>query len=103
VINQNTFEIQEIYTTHNTVYQMGKNNIIKISSSNLKKEYSKKYLAIQKILLLHKITIQKKSKGSFEIDEIKPLIEDLLDGNKFKGSYNIKSNLGAKATLLKVL
>ena len=65
----------------------------------------------------------KSAKGTFDINEIQPLINDLLDGNKLKGSskvkgdlevivfdsmsnndfnisYNIKSNLGAGATLL---
>jgi hypothetical protein len=123
IINQNSFEIQEIYTANKSAYQIDENNILKISSNSLKKTYKKEYLNRQKTLLLHKIKTHKKAKGSFEIDEIKPLIEDLLDGNKFKGSskrkadlealvldkqrdhsiklsYNIKSNLGAKATLL---
>ncbi|MDQ7085708.1 MAG: HpaII family restriction endonuclease [Sulfurovum sp.] len=123
VINQNTFEIQEIYVANKSIYKIDENNILKISHNSVKKTYKKEYLSTQKTLLLHKIQTHKKAKGSFDIIEINPLIDDLLDGNKLKGSskkkgdlealvldnnrqnsiklnYNIKSNLGAKATLL---
>lgn len=127
IINQNTFEIQEIYVapknTYGSAYKIDENNIIKISANGSEKRYQREYLSLEKALLLDKIKTHKKAKGSFEIIEMKALIDDLLDGNKFKGSsrvkgdlralvldkkisntiklkYNIKSNLGAKATLL---
>lgn len=123
IINQNTFEIQEIYVGNKSTYQINNHTIVKISPNTIKKIYKKEYLSTQKSLLLDKIITHKKAKGSFKITEITPLIDDLLEGNKFKGSskkkgdlealvldkkrhnamkinYNIKSNLGAKATLL---
>ena len=123
-INQRTFEIQEIYIANKSSYRIkGDRNIIKISPKGVEKTYLKDEISKQSKLLLDKIQTHKKARGAFEIDEIQPLVDDLLDGDKLKGSsrvkgdlealvldkkvaktiklkYNIKSNLGAKATLL---
>ena len=123
IINQTTFEIQEMYIANKNSYKIDNDTIIKISPTHIKKTYQKAYLSTQKALLLDNIVTHKRAKGSFEVSQIRPLIDDLLDGEKLKGSskvkgdlkalvldkkrdnsiklnYNIKSNLGAKATLL---
>ncbi len=124
VINTNTFEIREIYLADNRRYKIQKDkNITKIRANNIENIYLIDTIKEKKELLLEKIMTHKKSKGSFEIEEIEPFINDFLDGKKFKGSsktkgdlsarvldkkremsinltYNIKSNLGSPPTLL---
>ena len=122
VIEKDLFKIIEIIVTNNN-YKIDNKNIIKTSINGLKKEYSLEYISQNNKILLNKILSHKKAKGSFEIDELLPLINDLLDGKKLKGSskvkgdlkanvfdnkfnkivnlsYNIKSSLGSSATLL---
>jgi len=121
--NNTTFQILEFLINDYTKYVIDNDNIIKIPFIGNNKSYDISYISSQYKLLLHKILTQKSSKGAFNISEIQPLIDDLLDGNKLKGSsrvkgdlktivfdslknnnlnisYNIKSELGAKATLL---
>ena len=119
-----TFEILEFILANKTRYKRVDNNkIIKIYPNDETKSYKINCIATQYSLLLEKIMAHKSAKGTFEIEEIEPLINNLLDGNKLKGSstvkgdlnavvfdsfknsklaisYNIKSNLGAGATLL---
>jgi len=123
-INTTTFQVIELRLDNHNRYKINNDkNITKISSDNIKKSYMRDHIYQQNTLLLEKIISSKKSKGSFEIEEVQPLIDDLLDGNKVKGSsrvkgdlnalvldkkrdtsselkYNIKSNLGNKPTLL---
>ncbi len=124
LINSNTFQVVNIKLENKTKYKIQKDkNITKIRASGVKKIYLIDEIKQDKEILLEKILHHKKSKGSFEIKEIKPLIDDLLDGHKFKGKsrvkgdleaevldkkrgsnfdlkYNIKSTLGSSATLL---
>ena len=124
LINNNTFQVVQIKLEDKTRYKIQKdNNISKIRASGVKKIYLIDNIKQEKNILLDKILKHKKSKGSFEIKEIQPLIDDLLDGHKFKGKskvkgdleaevldrkrgssfdlkYNIKSSLGSSATLL---
>ena len=122
--NDTTFKILEFLLANKTKYNLfGENKVIKIQPNGINKVYDINYICRQHKLLLQKIMAHKSAKGTFEINEIQPLINDLLDGNKLKGSsqvkgdleaivfdsiknnnfnisYNIKSNLGAGATLL---
>jgi len=122
--NSTTFKILEFILANQTKYQLFNNDkIIKISSSGKSQEYDINYISSQHKILLEKIIAHKSAKGTFEVNEMIPLINDLLDGNKLKGnsrvkgdlealvydslkntsvniSYNIKSNLGSPATLL---
>ncbi len=122
--NNTTFKILELFLANKTKYKLfDKNKVIKILPNGINKEYDINYISSQHKLLLQKIMAHKSAKGTFDINEIQPLINDLLDGNKLKGSskvkgdlevivfdsmsnndfnisYNIKSNLGAGATLL---
>jgi len=119
-----TFKVLEFLLANKTKYKLfDKDKVIKILSNGINKEYEISYINSQHKLLLQKIMAHKSAKGTFDINEIQPLINDLLDGNKLKGSsqvkgdleaivfdsirnnnfnisYNIKSNLGAGATLL---
>jgi hypothetical protein len=122
IIEKNIFKIYEIILSPNK-YQILDNKIIKTLDDKIINEYDIEYIETQSTILLQKVLTHKKSKGSFEIKEIKPLIDDLFNGKKPKGSskvkgdldvnvldkirskvfnlkYNIKSNLGSKATLL---
>lgn len=122
VIESNLFKMIEIILNDNS-YQINDSKIIKITENGLKQEYDKKYISQHNKVLLDKILAHTKAKGSFEINEIVPLINTLLDGKKPKGSsnvkgdleanvldnkfnkivnlnYNIKSSLGSPATLL---
>jgi len=119
VIEENLFKIIEI-VLGKVKYQILEDKVIKTGEN---KEYKIECIAKNNALLLHKILSHKKSKGSFEIKALDTLIDDLFDGKKPKGSskvkgdleanvldkrcsktvnlkYNIKSNLGSKATLL---
>ena len=123
VIEDNIFMILELILA-STKYQTGwEKKIVKTLHDEVINEYDKEYISKQNSILLQKILAHKKAKGSFEIKELKALIDDLFDGKKPKGSskvkgdleanvldsqrskivnlkYNIKSNLGSKATLL---
>lgn len=124
VIDSKTFKVIDILLSDKK-YHVSSKEIQKIANSDSRiiKKYSIKYIEKNINLLLEKILNHKKAKGSFEINEVNSLIKDLLDGKKFKGhsfkktdlsanvydskigtfknlSYNIKSNLGKKATLL---
>jgi len=122
VVEENIFTIIEV-VLGKTKYQIWDKKIVKTLNDKNIKEYDKRYIAEQNSILLEKILTHTKAKGSFEIKEIKVLIGDLFDGKKPKGSskvkgdldanvldksrskivnikYNIKSNLGSKATLL---
>jgi len=121
--NSTTFKILEFLLANKTKYILDKNKVIKLSSDNLTKEYDMGYIEKHHKILLQKIMAHKSAKGTFDIDDMQSLIDDLLDGDKLKGSskvkgdleafvedsiqnrsvhisYNIKSNLGASATLL---
>lgn len=118
-----TFKILEFLLSNDTHYKLLDNKVIKILNDSIYKEYDLDYINSHYKLLLEKIMAHKSAKGTFNIKELEPLIDDLLDGNKLKGSsqvkgdlealvfdsirnnnfnisYNIKSNLGAGATLL---
>lgn len=121
VIDNTLFKILEIILTDKK-YKIEADNIIKLFE-NGQENYSISYLSEQNKILLAKILAHKSAKGSFEISEIQPLIDDFFDGQKPKGasnvkadlianvldtrriqnfniSYNIKSSLGSSATLL---
>ncbi len=122
--NNKIFQILEFLLANETKYKLLENNkVMKILSNGVNKEYEINYINSQHKILLEKIIAHRSAKGTFNINEIQPLINDLLDGNKLKGSskvkgdlkaivfdtiknndlnisYNIKSELGAKATLL---
>lgn len=122
--NNTTFQILEFLLVNKTTYKLLDNEkVIKVTPNGINKEYNIDYISSQHKILLKKIKEHKSAKGTFDINEIQPLIDDLLDGNKLKGSsqvkgdlealvfdniknndltilYNIKSNLGAGATLL---
>ena len=121
--NSTTFRILEFLLANKSKYRLLDDKLLKISHGGANKTYDIKYISTQHKILLKKIMAHKKAKGSFEIDEILPLVDDLLDGDIPKGSskvkgdlnalvrdnlrssdlnisYNIKSELGAKATLL---
>ena len=122
VVDENTFKILEIILNENS-YKIHDDVVIKTLNNNLVKKYNITYISKEKRVLLQKIQSHTKAKGSFNILEVETLINDLLDGKKFKGSsnvkgdlnanvsdnkynrvvnlsYNIKSNLGSSATLL---
>jgi len=119
IIETNLFRVIEIILGE-TKYQISEDKVIKTGEN---KTYKVACIAKQNAILLQKILKQKKSKGSFEIEALDALIDNLFDGKKPKGSskvkgdleanildkrrnktvnlnYNIKSNLGSKATLL---
>ncbi|QOG11804.1 HpaII family restriction endonuclease [Arcobacter sp. FWKO B] len=122
VINNTLFKILEIILTDKK-YEIKAQNIIKLFNNGQAKNYSLSNLSAQNKILLAKILAHKSAKGSFEINEIQPLIDDFFDGQKPKGAsnvkgdlianvldnkfnnivnlkYNIKSSLGSPATLL---
>ena len=122
VIEENLFRVLEIILGKNK-YKIVDDKIIKIVKDKKIQEYKIGCISKQSSILLQKILAHKKAKGSFEIKELNALIDDLFDGKKPKGSskvkgdleanvldvnhsksinlkYNIKSNLGSKATLL---
>lgn len=123
IIDNKIFKIVDILL-FDKKYHIDSKEIQKITNDDhLIKKYSVEYISKNAKILLDKILNHTKSKGSFKIDEVTPLIDDLLDGKKSKGhsfikgdieanvfdskisaikniSYNIKSNLGSKATLL---
>ena len=119
VIEENLFRVVELILGE-IQYQIFDEKVLKTGEN---KEYKIECIAKQNAILLQKILKQKKSKGSFEIKALDALIDNLFDGKKPKGSsktkgdldanvldnrcsktvnlkYNIKSNLGSKATLL---
>ena len=122
--NSTTFKILELILANKTKYKLlNSDKMLKISPNGYNQEYDIGYIANQSKILLERILSHKSAKGTFEINEMTSLINDLLDGNKLKGSskvkgdlealvfdsitnnnvdisYNIKSNLGASATLL---
>ena len=123
VLDKKIFKIIDILLSDKK-YHIDSSEIIKETNNNcLIKKYPIEYISKNAEILLSKIINHTKSKGSFKINELAPLIDDLLDGKKPKGhsfikgdlnanvfdskissikniSYNIKSNLGSKATLL---
>jgi len=123
VIQDDVFKILEFVFINNKYKIRNNSNILKTHISGTEIEHSIKTISDYAFLLLQKILSHKKAKGSFEIAELEPLINELLDGKKLKGSsktkgdleanvfdsirlgtinlkYNIKSSLGASATLL---
>jgi hypothetical protein len=121
--NNTTFKILEFLINETKYKLLDNDKVIKILPDGINQEYDITYISTQHRILLEKIMAHTSAKGTFEIDEIQPLIDNLLDGNKLKGSsrvkgdleakvfdsqrkfnfdisYNIKSNLGASATLL---
>lgn len=121
-IDNETFKILEVILADKR-YKIEENKIVKLFNSGQFKNYNLSYISEQNKMLLSKILTHKSSKGSFEINEIQPLIDDFFDGKKPKGSstvkadliakvldrrricnfdisYNIKSDLGSPATLL---
>ncbi|MCT7548644.1 HpaII family restriction endonuclease [Aliarcobacter butzleri] len=122
IIDNRLFKILEIIFADKK-YKIEPNHIIKLFNNGETKNYSISDLSEQNRTLLSKILAHKSAKGSFEISEIQPLINDFFDGQKPKGasnvkgdltanvldnkrkqnfniSYNIKSSLGSPATLL---
>jgi hypothetical protein len=123
LINEKIFRIIEVLISDKK-YHIQTQEIQKLTRENdLINQYSKESISHNAKILLDRIINQTKSKGSFKINELDSLIDDLLDGKKPKGhsltkgdleanvldlkynsikniSYNIKSNLGSKATLL---
>lgn len=122
IIDDTLFKILEIILTDKK-YKIEDENILKLFKNEQIKKYAINDLSEQNKILLAKILAHKSAKGSFEISEIQPLIDDFFDGQKPKGasnvkadlianvldtrriqnfniSYNIKSSLGSSATLL---
>ena len=122
VIDNTLFKILEIILADKK-YKIEDENILKLLNDGQTSCYEMGYISEQNKTLLEKILAHKSAKGSFEISEIQPLIDDFFDGQKPKGasnvkadlianvldntrkqdfniSYNIKSNLGSPATLL---
>ncbi len=123
VLDNKIFKIVDILLSDKK-YHIETREIQKLTKDNrLIKKYSTEHISQNAEILLEKILKHAKAKGSFKIDELITLIDDLLDGKKPKGhsfvkgdleanvfdskinsvkniSYNIKSNLGSKATLL---
>jgi hypothetical protein len=123
ILDKKIFKVIDILLSDKK-YHIDSSEIIKETNNNcLIKKYPIEYISKNAEILLSKIINHTKSKGSFKINELTPLIDDLLDGKKPKGhsfikgdlnanvfdskissikniSYNIKSNLGSKATLL---
>ena len=122
VIDNTLFKILEIIFA-NKKYKIKDENILKLFNNGQTKNYRISDLSEQNRILLGKILAHKSAKGSFEISEIQPLIDDFFDGQKPQGasnakgdltanvldtrrtqnfniSYNIKSSLGSPATLL---
>jgi DNA (cytosine-5)-methyltransferase 1 len=122
--NNTTFKILEFLLANKAKYKLLDNDkLLKLLDNGESKEYNINCIAKQHQILLQKILAHKSAKGAFNISEMQVLIEKLLDGHKLKGSsrtkgdlktlvfdnikknnftisYNIKSNLGAGATLL---
>jgi DNA (cytosine-5)-methyltransferase 1 len=121
-ISNNVFRILEIILSEKK-YLIGAHNITKVMNGGDTNQYPMSYISKQNQMLLNKILAHKSAKGSFEINEITPLVDNLFDGQKPKGAsnvkgdleanileshfnkiinlkYNIKSSLGAPATLL---
>ncbi len=122
VIDNNLFKVLEIISNEKK-YKINHSKILKIVNDEIVSEYDIEYISLQNNILLKAILTHKKAKGSFDINELEALIDDILDGKKPKGSssvkgdleanvfdkkykntvnvkYNIKSNLGSSATLL---
>lgn len=123
-IDNTTFKILEFILANKARYKLcDANKVIKMPPNGASREYNIGYINNQHRLLLKKIMTHNSAKGTFDIHELQPLINDLLDGDKLKGSsrvkgdlealvldntrnsnfnilYNIKSNLGASPTLL---
>jgi hypothetical protein len=122
VIDNTLFKILEIILADKK-YKIEPDKIKKLFNNGQAKTYSISDLSKQNKTLLAKILAHKSAQGSFEINEIKPLIDDFFDGQKLKGTsnvktdfianimdnnlnknvdlkYSIKSSLGSPATLL---
>jgi len=123
ILDKKIFKVIDILLSDKK-YHIDSSEIIKETNNNcLIKKYPIEYISKNAEILLSKIINHTKSKGSFKIHELTPLIDDLLDRKKHKGhsfikgdlnanvfdskissikniSYNIKSNIGSKATLL---
>lgn len=123
ILDNKIFKIIDILLSDKK-YHIEAHEIQKLTKDNkLIKKYTTERISQSAKILLDKILKHTKAKGSFKIDELNTLIDDLLDGKKPKGhsfvkgdlvanvfdskldsikniSYNIKSNLGSKATLL---
>jgi hypothetical protein len=94
--NNTTFKILEFLLANETKYKLLDNDkVIKVLPNGGSKEYKIHYICSQHKLLLEKIMAHKSAKGTFDINEIQPLINDLLDGNKLKGSSRVKGDLEA--------
>jgi len=100
--NNTTFKRLEFILANKAKYNLfSKSKVIKVLSNGVHKEYDLSYINSQHKLLLQKIMAHKSAKGTFEINEIQPLINDLLDGNKLKGSSQVKGDLiASKITTL---
>jgi len=122
IIQKNIFKVLEIILD-NKKYKIEDNKIIKIVNNKQDVNFDIKFISNQNKILLENILTCKSSNGSFNIDEINSFIADFFDAKKPKGSsnsksdldfialdkklnrninlsYNIKSNLGNKGTLL---
>jgi hypothetical protein len=123
IIDKKIFKVIDIILSDKK-YHIDSFEITKKTSDNcLIKKYPVENISQNAEILLNKIVNHTKAKGSFKVDELTSLIDDLLDGKRPKGhsfikgdlnanvldskintikniSYNIKSNLGSKATLL---
>lgn len=123
IIDDKIFKIVDILLSDKKYHIDSQEIQKKTNDDHLIKKYSAEHISENAKILLDKILKHTKAKGSFKIAEVTPLINDLLDGKKPKGhsfikgdleanvfdskvgavkniSYNIKSNLGSKATLL---
>ncbi len=123
ILDNKIFKIVDIILSDKK-YHIETKEIKKLTKNNhLIKTYLTEDISQNAKILLQKILNHTKAKGTFKVDELITLIDDLLDGKKLKGhsfikgdlvanvfdskmnyskniSYNIKSNLGSSATLL---
>ncbi|KIM03282.1 MAG: hypothetical protein KN64_12675 [Sulfurovum sp. AS07-7] len=94
VIDNTLFKILEIILADKK-YKIEPHNIIKLFNNGQTNHYGISDLSEQNRILLAKILAHKSAKGSFEISEIQPLIDDFFDGQKPKGASNVKGDLTA--------
>jgi len=94
VIDNTFFKILEIILADKK-YKIEAHDIIKLFNNGQTQNYSISDISGQNKILLAKILAHKSAKGSFEISEIQPLIDDFFDGQKPKGASNVKGDLTA--------
>ena len=92
ILDKKIFKVIDIILSDKK-YHIDSFEITKGTSDNcLIKKYSVENISKNAEILLNKIINHTKSKGSFKIDELTLLIDDLLDGKKPKGHSFVKGD-----------